>query len=556
MPAAPPSAAPPSAAPPSDDPPVLAVRGLKTYFHAGDGIVKAVDGIDLTVRPGRTLGLVGESGSGKSVTSLSVMRLLPDRAAEIAGGSIALLGRDVVTLPEREMRRVRGRDAAMIFQEPGTSLNPVYRVGAQVAEAIRLHQDVGRDEARRRTVELFREVGIPDPERRVDTYPHEMSGGQKQRVMIAMALSCNPRLLIADEPTTALDVTIQAQILDLIRRLRDERGMAVLFITHDLGVIAEIADDVAVMLRGKIVETGPVERIFADPRHPYTKGLLACRPRLDTPFRRLPTVADFMTLSTDAAGAVHVAERPLDAARMAALTGRGRGRLLSPGGSRGQGPGARGNGPEGRLDGLPLDPGPLTLDQTVPPGAAPLLSVRDLKVHYPIRKGVFAQVTDHVRAVDGIGFDVYRGQTLGAGRRERLRQDDGRAGDPAAGPDHRRPRRLRRRRAVGPLRPAAAGTATEDPDRLPGPVQQPQPADDRRGGADRADGRPRPARRPGRAPRPRGGAAQGGRAAAGAPAALPARVQRRPAAAGRHRAGARGRARSSSSATRASRRWT
>ncbi|HEX6986417.1 MAG TPA: ATP-binding cassette domain-containing protein, partial [Planctomycetaceae bacterium] len=381
--------------------PVLDVRGLKTYFRTDDGVVRAVDDVSLAIRPGQTLGLVGESGSGKSVTSLSVMRLLPEHAASVEAGEIVLLGRDVVRLPEREMRQVRGRDAAMIFQEPGTSLNPVYRVGDQVAEAIRLHQKVGKAEALRRAVELFKEVGIPEPERRVLSYPHEMSGGQKQRVMIAMALSCNPKLLIADEPTTALDVTIQAQILDLIRKLRDERGMAVLFITHDLGVIAEIADHVAVMFRGKVVETGTVEEIFADPKHPYTKGLLACRPRLETKYKRLPTVADFMTVTERPDGSVQIVEKPLTEERIAHLAGRGRGRLLHP-------------KAELAAVGHPFDPAMHPADTTtVPDGSPPLLAVHDLKVHFPIRKGVFSRVSGYVKAVDGVSFNVYRGQTLG-----------------------------------------------------------------------------------------------------------------------------------------------
>lgn len=381
--------------------PVLDVRGLKTYFRTDDGIVKAVDDVSLSIRPGQTLGLVGESGSGKSVTSLTVMRLLPEHTASVEAGEIALLGRDLVRLPERQMRQVRGRDAAMIFQEPGTSLNPVYRAGDQVAEAIRLHQQVGKAEALRRAVELFREVGIPEPQRRVRTYPHEMSGGQKQRVMIAMALSCNPKLLIADEPTTALDVTIQAQILGLIRKLRDERGMAILFITHDLGVIAEIADHVAVMFRGKIVETGPIEEIFTNPMHPYTKGLLACRPRLDTKYKRLPTVADFMTTTTLPDGTVQVVEKPLTEARIAELASRGRGRLLHP-------------KAELTRVGHPFDASMHAADTTtVPDGTPPLLVVSELKVHFPIRKGVFSRVSGYVKAVDGIGFNVYRGQTLG-----------------------------------------------------------------------------------------------------------------------------------------------
>ncbi len=220
---------------------VLEVSDLRTYFHTEEGVVRAVDDLTFRLEQGRTLGIVGESGSGKSVTSLSIMRLLSSNAS-IETGRISFLGQDLVRLPEREMQSIRGRDISMIFQEPMTSLNPVFTVGAQIMEAIVLHQRVSNAEARKRTIDLLREVGIKNPEQRVDAYPHQMSGGQKQRVMIAMALSCNPQLLIADEPTTALDVTIQAQILEILRKLRDNRGMAIIFITHDLGVIAEIAD--------------------------------------------------------------------------------------------------------------------------------------------------------------------------------------------------------------------------------------------------------------------------------------------------------------------------
>lgn len=370
---------------------LLEIDGLRTYFQTDAGTVKAVDDLSVRIRPGETLGLVGESGSGKSVTSLTIMRLLPDVGASIEGGRISFLGRDLVQLPRRDMPAVRGKDIAMVFQEPGTSLNPVYRVGDQVAEAILLHEDTTRAEARLRAMALFREVGIPDPEMSLDKYPHEMSGGQKQRVMIAMALSCNPRLLIADEPTTALDVTIQAQILDLIRRLRDERGMAILFITHDLGVIAEIADEVAVMYRGKLVEYDSVRNIFANPQHPYTKGLLACRPRLDTSRRRLPTVADYMQSTTDAEGRLTITERPLSAERLAEIEGRGRGRLLHPQQDAQAVPGT----------------------SYIPVGQPPLLRVENLQVYYPIKKGMLRTTVGHAKAVDGISFDVYKGQTLG-----------------------------------------------------------------------------------------------------------------------------------------------
>ncbi|WP_442483867.1 ABC transporter ATP-binding protein [Aeoliella sp. SH292] len=383
--------------------PVIDIRDLRTYFHTEEGTVRAVDDISFRIERGRTLGIVGESGSGKSVTSLSIMQLLAS-TAEIETGSISFLGKDLVKLPEPEMRQIRGKDISMIFQEPMTSLNPVFTVGDQVAEAIVLHQKVSKAEAREKTVDLFREVGIPDPESRVDYYPHQMSGGQKQRVMIAMALSCNPQLLIADEPTTALDVTIQAQILDILRRLRDTRGMSILFITHDLGVIAEIADDVLVMYRGKMVEYGDVLQIFENPQHPYTKGLLACRPRLDTKYRLLPTVSDFMetrTIDTPEGPDVEIIEKKLDDVRLNELMTHGRGRLLHP-------------RAELEAMGHPWEEGHHSPDSTmVPDDEKPLLEVHDLQVHFPVRKGVFSRVVGHVKAVDGISFNVYRGQTLG-----------------------------------------------------------------------------------------------------------------------------------------------
>ncbi len=307
---------------------LLEIDNLRTYFKTEDGLIKAVDDVSLRLEEGHTLGIVGESGSGKSVTSLSIMKLLA-ASAVIETGRISFLGKDLVQLPEPEMRKIRGDDISMIFQEPMTSLNPVFTTGAQVTEAIILHQKVSKAEARKRTIELYREVGIPDAEERIDYYPHQMSGGQKQRVMIAMALSCNPKLLIADEPTTALDVTIQKQILDIIRNLRDERGMSIIFITHDLGVIAEIADDVAVMFAGKVVEYGDIVQIFSDPQHAYTRGLLACRPQLETKYRRLPTVDDFME-SKEVDGETIVIEKKLDEKRLAQLMTEGRGRLLHP----------------------------------------------------------------------------------------------------------------------------------------------------------------------------------------------------------------------------------
>ena len=259
---------------------LLSVKNLSTEFPVKKGIVKAVEDVSFDVDAGEILAIVGESGSGKSVTSLSVMGLLAE-PGHVAGGSMEFEGQDLVTLSEREYRELRGNDMAMIFQEPMTSLNPVYRVGKQIVEAIRTHENVSKKEARERAIDMLRKVGIPSPEKRIDDYPHQMSGGMRQRVMIAMALSCNPKLLIADEPTTALDVTIQAQILDLLRRLRDDTGMAVLLITHDLGVVSETADRVVVMYCGQVVEEAEVRTLFDHPMHPYTLGLLKSIPRLE-----------------------------------------------------------------------------------------------------------------------------------------------------------------------------------------------------------------------------------------------------------------------------------
>ena len=259
---------------------LLSVKNLSTEFPVKKGIVRAVEDVSFDVDAGEILAIVGESGSGKSVTSLSIMGLLAE-PGRVAAGSMEFEGRDLATLPEKDYRELRGNDMAMIFQEPMTSLNPVYRVGKQIVEAIRTHEKVSKKEARERAIDLLRKVGIPSPEKRIDDYPHQMSGGMRQRVMIAMALSCNPKLLIADEPTTALDVTIQAQILDLLRRLRDDTGMAVLLITHDLGVVSETADRVVVMYCGQVVEEAEVRALFDHPMHPYTLGLLKSIPRLE-----------------------------------------------------------------------------------------------------------------------------------------------------------------------------------------------------------------------------------------------------------------------------------
>jgi peptide/nickel transport system ATP-binding protein/oligopeptide transport system ATP-binding protein len=259
---------------------VLDIKGLTTQFQTKRGVLTAVDGIDLTLDRGETLGIVGESGCGKSVTALSILRLLPKPAGKIAAGRIFFDGRDLVTLRESEIRHIRGNDISMIFQEPMTSLNPVYTVGFQVQEAIRKHRHMNKHASRAEAIEMLGLVGIPEPEARIDDYPHQMSGGMRQRVMIAMALSCHPQIMIADEPTTALDVTIQAQILDLIGRLKAEIGMSVLLITHDLGVVAEISQRVMVMYAGKVVESADVKELFANPAHPYTVSLFKSLPKI------------------------------------------------------------------------------------------------------------------------------------------------------------------------------------------------------------------------------------------------------------------------------------
>ncbi len=362
---------------------LLNVKGLTTEFRTEGAVVKAVNNVSFSVGKGRTLGIVGESGSGKSVTSLSVMRLIQSPPGKIVSGSVCFTEADgtvtdLLQLSEDSMRAYRGNRIAMIFQEPMTSLNPVFTCGNQIIEAIRLHQKVDKQTATRCALELLNEVQLPRPEHMLRSYPHQLSGGQKQRVMIAMAMSCNPDLLIADEPTTALDVTVQATILDLMRRLQRTHGMSMMFITHDLGVIAEIADDVIVMYKGKIVEQGPVEQIFTNPQHPYTKGLLACRPRLDTKLKVLPTVLDFMV--EDDAG--NITERTAD-------------------------------NPDALVHQLKFSE--IEIQQrndafnTVPP----ILSVNDLKVHFPIRSGLLGRITGWVRAVDGVSFSVRPAETLG-----------------------------------------------------------------------------------------------------------------------------------------------
>jgi oligopeptide/dipeptide ABC transporter ATP-binding protein len=291
---------------------LLEVNNLQTHFPTRAGLVRAVDGVSFYLDRGELLGLVGESGCGKSITALSIIRLIAP-PGKIVGGEISFDGKNLLKLSDREMRAIRGDDIAMIFQDPMTSLNPVFTVGEQIAEALRLHRKLSRKAAREGAIEAMREVSIPDPARRIKDYPHQLSGGMRQRVMIAMALACDPKLLIADEPTTALDVTIQAQILELLDELRKNRELAVLLITHDLGVVAEVADRVAVMYTGRIVEQSPVEELFARPRHPYTEGLLRSVPKLTSALaakaERLETIEGTVPSPTDLPPGCHFAPR-------------------------------------------------------------------------------------------------------------------------------------------------------------------------------------------------------------------------------------------------------
>ena len=350
--------------------PLLNIRNLKVSFSHDGEWVEAVHGIDLDVLAGRTLGLVGESGSGKSVSSLAVMRLLNEKMSRIKADSIQIEGEEIKGFSEKQMAEVRGKRIAMIFQEPMTSLNPVYKCGYQVSEMILQHETVSKTTAKERVISLFKQVMLPRPEAIYNSYPHELSGGQKQRVMIAMAIACNPKLLIADEPTTALDVTVQLEILKLLRKLQAEAGMGMIFITHDLGVVAEIADDVAVMHNGEILERGPVQHILNHPQHPYTQGLLACRPPMDVRLKRLPIVKEF-------------------------LDGQWQG------------------GKEQILDDLQITTKERKTHLEQLYSQKPLLKVEGLKTWYPLRKGVFSRVYDHVKAVDDVSLEVYEGETLG-----------------------------------------------------------------------------------------------------------------------------------------------
>ena len=361
---------------------LLEFKNLVTEFHTEGTIVKAVNNISFTLNKGETVGIVGESGSGKSVTSLSAMRLIPSPPGIISGGSIIFHTKsgekvDLLKISEEEMRSYRGNDLAMIFQEPMTSLNPVFTCGDQVLEAIVLHQKLNKYDAKKLAIELFKKVQLPDPERIFNTYPHQISGGQKQRVMIAMAMSCEPSVLIADEPTTALDVTVQKTILLLMQKLQIEQDMGILFITHDLGVIAELADKVVVMYKGKIVEQGNVWEIFTNPQHPYTKGLLACRPPLEKRYSFLPTVGDFM--KTDSKGGVFDNNISVE---------------------------------EFTKD-LVISDLEREKKQKELFAKNPVLQLKNLKTFFPIRNGFFGGISNYVKAVNNVSFDVYPGVTLG-----------------------------------------------------------------------------------------------------------------------------------------------
>ncbi len=361
---------------------LLEIKNLVTEFKTEDEYIKAVNDISFTLHKGETIGIVGESGSGKSVTSLSVMGLIPNPPGRITGGEILYKDKngkivDLVKAPETVMRAYRGNEIAMIFQEPMTSLNPVIKCGEQVMEAIVLHKKVSQKEARLRTLDLFRQVQLPTPELMMDRYPHQISGGQKQRVMIAMAMSCNPNILIADEPTTALDVTVQKTILDLMQKLQQDHHMGIMFITHDLGVIAELADRVVVMYKGKIVEQGNVLDIFSNPQHPYTKSLLACRPPLDMRVKRLPVVSDFMIRHED--GEIEEIKRDVGEALKNVMVTR-----------------------EERI-----------AQHNELYRRDKILELKNVKTWFPAEKTMFGKVKSWTKAVDDITFDIYEGETLG-----------------------------------------------------------------------------------------------------------------------------------------------
>ncbi|MBL4659339.1 MAG: ABC transporter ATP-binding protein [Alcanivoracaceae bacterium] len=346
--------------------PLLSIQNLTVKFKTQEEIITAVNNISFDIPKGKTIGLVGESGSGKSVTSLATMGLIPMPPGQITSGKILFHGEDLLTKTEKEMRKIRGNKISMIFQEPMTALNPVFRIGSQISEVLRLHKGMTRKQAWNYSIDLLDQVGIPDPMSKIKAYPHEMSGGQKQRVMIAMAIACEPDLLIADEPTTALDVTIQKQVLELMLELQQKYQMGMLFITHDLGVIADLADDVVVMYRSDIVEQNHVHNIFQNAQHPYTKGLIACRPMLEGNPKRLLTVSDYM--HDDGT------EKQVPAEKFEPM--------IKP-------------------DKSDIDNHPV------------LLEVNNLKTWFPVKGGIFGRTQSHIKAVDDVSFVVHKGETLG-----------------------------------------------------------------------------------------------------------------------------------------------
>ena len=356
--------------------PLLDVQNLKTYFHTRAGITRAVDDISFSLEKGEIVGVVGESGSGKSVTCHSILGLLPQPPARVEGGSVTFDGDELIGLDPLLLRAVRGRRISMIFQDPMSCLNPYLRILDQVAEPILVHEKISREKAESRAIEMLKKVGIRDAEKRANSFPHEFSGGMRQRAMIAMALVTKPDVLFADEPTTALDVTVQARILQILRDLRDELGVAVLFITHDLGVVAEVADRVVVMYRGKVVEQGTVRELFKNPSHPYVKGLLACRPSLETKYHILPTVEDFLETKTASDGSVTLRERP-DAAQ--------------------------------RLEKLESN----NILEGAAASSVLLLEVKELKVHFRSGGGLLGKPREVVKAVDGVSLNIHEGRTLG-----------------------------------------------------------------------------------------------------------------------------------------------
>ena len=513
---------------------LLEIENLHVQFVTSHGTVRAVEGLSYSVRPGEMVAIVGESGSGKSVSALAVMQLLPAATGRITGGSVRFDGKELLTLSEEEMRRVRGREIAMIFQEPMTSLNPVLKIGLQIMEPLKIHLGMDDQTARARAVELLTLVGITDPESRLKQYPHQLSGGMRQRVMIAIGLSCNPKLLLADEPTTALDVTIQAQILELMKDLSRRLGVAVVVITHNLGIVARYADRVNVMYAARLAESGTAERVFGRPLHPYSRGLLSAVPRLDrgrsaklatidgAPPNLLapPEGCRFHPRCRFATDRCHT-DPPFEAAEPGHLVACHRVSEIEA------------------LDGRP----PGTVHAAVAAArpavdgvAERLLDVKDASKFFPVRMG-FLRRPWQIRAVNEVTLDIKRGETLGlvgesgCGKstlgRLVLRLDDPTAGEIS----------LRRRRPRPPEGRRAARRAQAHAGDLPGSVLLAQPAHDRRPDHRRAHaGAPHPAA--GRDFGPRGGAAADGRAVPLHGAALPARAVRRPAPARRHRQGA------------------